>query len=84
MINIKRFLCHHKYDYIICEDVIANIENDNDDLEDESLYMAIVYCPKCGKIFLKTRIFNNMLSGIDKIREFQRITKKSIKKITVK
>lgn len=51
MINIKRFLCHHKYDYIICEDVIANIENDNDDLEDESLYMAIVYCPKCGKYF---------------------------------
>lgn len=27
MINIKRFLCHHKYDYIICEDIIANIEN---------------------------------------------------------
>ena len=80
MINIKRFLCHHKYDYIIYEDIIANIENDNDDLEDESLYMAIVYCSKCGRIFLKTRVFNNMLSNIDKIIEFQRITKKSIKK----
>ena len=84
MVNIKQLLCNHKYDYIICEDIISNVENDNDDLEDEPYYMAIVYCPKCGKIFLKTRIFNNMLSGIDKIREFQRITKKSIKKITVK
>ena len=46
--------------------------------------MAIVYCSKCGRIFLKTGVFNNMLSNIDKIREFQRITKKSIKKITVK
>ena len=46
--------------------------------------MAIVYCSKCGRIFLKTRVFNNMLSNIDKIIEFQRITKKSIKKITVK
>lgn len=46
MINIKQFLCRHKYDYIICEDYIANIENDNDDLEDVPYYMAIVYCPK--------------------------------------
>lgn len=84
MINIKQFLCSHKYEYIICEDYIANIENDNDDLEDEPYYMAIVYCPKCGKIFLKTRVFNNMISDIDQIIEFEKITKKTIRKITVK
>lgn len=83
MVNIKQLLCNHKYDYIICEDIISNVENDNDDLEDEPYYMAIVYCPKCGKIFLKTRVFNNMLSESDKITEFEKVTKKNIKKITV-
>ena len=83
MISVKQLLCLHKYDYIVCEDAISNIENDNDDIEDESYYMAIVYCPKCGKIFLKTRVFNNMVSDIDKITEFEKLTKKSIKKITV-
>lgn len=83
MVNIKQLLCNHKYDYIICEDIISNVENDNDDLEDEPYYMEIVYCPKCGKIFLKTRVFNNMLSDSDKITEFEKVTKKNIKKITV-
>lgn len=86
----SKILCKHKgtKDLIVIHDEIWDSMMDNDDLEDLPTYIKVTYCYKCGKILsirshpcLFSMPFD--LSDWMKIKEFETITGKCAKDITL-
>lgn len=87
-----KIICEHKStkDSIVIHDEIYDRMMDNDDLEDLNTYIEVTYCYRCGKIlsikFVQSENWFREPKGISdwvKIKEFETITGKRAKDITI-